>query len=95
VGIAVRTKGIDVESTIEKRLANWGGFETNMTQDKATVETSVEFLKQVLEEMEGMWRQIDSEWGPTEGGLEESVADGREPLIAELRRLTEGALKRT
>lgn len=55
---------------------------------KAVVEVSVEFLKAVLLEMEFMWQCTDMEWGPTDGGLEKAVADGKEPLIAELRRLT-------
>jgi len=59
------------------------------------VDVSVEFLKKVLEEMEGMWWQIDSEWGPLPGGLETAVADGKEPLIEELRRIIGGELKRT
>lgn len=58
------------------------------------VEVSFEFLKQVLEEMESMWDRIDGEWGPTDGGLEQSIADGHEPIIKELRRIIADASSR-
>ncbi len=35
--------------------------------------------------------QIDSEWGPLTGGLEQSIADGKEPVIKELRRIIEAS----
>jgi len=57
-------------------------------------EIDIDFLKQVLKEMEDMWWQIDSEWASTvvsTGGLEQSIADGKEPVIKELRRIIEAS----
>ena len=57
---------------------------------KETREVTVEFLKQILEEMESNWHCIDSEWGPAKGGLEQEIADGHEPVIKELRKIISG-----
>jgi hypothetical protein len=46
-----------------------------------------EMLERWLGAAEGDWYKIDSEWGPTEGGLEAAIANGRATEIAEMRAL--------
>jgi len=46
-----------------------------------------EMLERWLDEAEADWHKIDSEWGPTEGGLEADIANGRAPAIAEMRAM--------
>jgi len=63
---------------------------SSQTPQKEAREVTVEFLKQILEEMESNWHCIDSEWGPAKGGLEQEIADGHEPVIKELRKIISG-----
>lgn len=46
---------------------------------------TIDLIKQALERIEADWHQIDGEWGPTAGGLEEEIARGVETLIPALR----------
>ena len=54
------------------------------------ISISRDTLQRYLDQMEADWRQIDSEWGPTEGGLEGAVSRGEEPIISELRKILKG-----
>lgn len=44
-----------------------------------------ELLVECLDRMEQDWWQIDSEWGPSEGGLDGDIAKGYETLIPRVR----------
>jgi len=46
-----------------------------------------EMLERWLKEAEQDWHRIDSEWGPTKGGLEADIVNGNAPAIAEMRSL--------
>lgn len=46
---------------------------------------SRELLIECLGRMEADWDQIDGEWGPTKGGLEADIANGRAEEIRMLR----------
>lgn len=52
---------------------------------------TLEMLERWLDRMEVDWHQIDSELGPTDGGLEADIANGNAPEIAELRAVIEQA----
>lgn len=51
------------------------------------IEISRELAQEILEKMMGDWSQIDSEWGPTKGGIEADIANGNEEEIRKLRAI--------
>lgn len=53
----------------------------------AQVTVPRELLEQVLAEMELNFNQIDSEWGPTPGGLEGAIKCGEAEAIRQLREV--------
>lgn len=51
------------------------------------MEVSEELLRRVLDKMVSDWEMIDAERGPTNGGLDGSIARGHDEEIRELREL--------
>ncbi len=51
------------------------------------MDISRELLQEILNRIERDWDQIDSEWGPSVGGLDGEIERGSELLIPKLRSL--------
>ena len=51
------------------------------------IQVTREFLSEILDQMEGDWREIDHEFGPTKGGLDADIAIGNAEVIRKLREL--------
>jgi hypothetical protein len=60
---------------------------------KKGVFVPLEILETWLTQMEADWHHIDSEWGPTDGGLEGALSRGEYPEIAALREYVATAKK--
>lgn len=55
--------------------------------DAEKIMAPITLLRRCLERMESDWLQIESEWGPTDGGLDADIANGNADEIRDLRAL--------
>ena len=90
IGVMIDDAIAALSAHTQEQPAKVGQVERQAVPD-GYVLVSVKSLQKFLDLAERNWHQIDSEWGPTEGGIDQDIKDGRCPEIAEMRAMIAAA----